>query len=81
MKRLLLLFAVLSTAVASAAIPAMTPTPRGDADGWWMKRHAAKVAEAKAGGSPVVFIGDSITHRWEGKDAWDRFFATVYGNQ
>lgn len=76
MKRLLLLFAVLSTAVASAAIPAMTPKSRGDADGWWMKRHAAKVAEAKAGGAPVVFIGDSITHRWEGKDAWERFFAT-----
>ena len=59
-----------------AAIPAMTPVSRGDADGWWMKRHAAKVTEAKGGGAPVVFIGDSITHRWEGKDAWERFFAT-----
>ena len=75
MRLQLSIVAILFVGVASAAIPAMTPVSRGDADGWWMKRHAAKVAEAKAGGAPVVFIGDSITHRWEGKDAWNRFFA------
>lgn len=61
---------------SSAAITSMTPVARGGPDGWWMKRHAAKVAEATTGGAPVVFIGDSITHRWEGKDAWERFFVT-----
>ena len=60
-----------------AAIPAMTPVSRGDADGWWMKRHAAKVAEAKAGGAPVVFLGGDITWHWtypdNGKPVWDRY--------
>ena len=76
MKRMVVAVVLVAAFEGLAAIPAMTPVSRGAADGWWMKRHAAKVAEAKAGGAPVVFIGDSITHRWEGKDAWERFFAS-----
>ena len=45
---------------------------------WWLPRHERIKALAAKGGYPVVFIGDSITHRWEkpGKDVWDAHFAT-----
>ena len=42
---------------------AVKPIPRGE---WWMQRHAQKLAEVKKGGQELVFIGDSITHGWEG---------------
>ena len=44
---------------------------------WWMPRHEHVKALAAKGGYPVVFIGDSITHRWEksGKAVWDANFA------
>ncbi len=36
--------------------------------GWWEKRHAEKLAQIAASGGKIdiVFIGDSITHNWEG---------------
>ena len=36
--------------------------------GWWEKRHKEKLAQiaASSGKIDVVFIGDSITHNWEG---------------
>ena len=45
---------------------------------WWMGRHEAKMKEVRAGGAPIVFLGDSITHFWEsnGRAVWDRYFAT-----
>ena len=44
---------------------------------WWPKRFAEKLELAKAGGAPVVFLGDSITHNWErhGKEVWAKHFA------
>jgi hypothetical protein len=33
--------------------------------GWWPARHEAKVAETKAGGAEIIFLGDSITQNWE----------------
>ncbi len=44
---------------------------------WWPQRFAAKQKEVEAGGSAVVFLGDSITHNWEnnGKAAWKAYFA------
>lgn len=63
---------------ATAAIRAVTPVPRGDEKGWWMKRHAEKLEAAKAGGAPIVFLGDSITHNWDkydkGFQIWNRYF-------
>ncbi len=45
--------------------------------GWWPARHTAKVAETKAGGAEIIFLGDSITQGWEtaGKAAWEKHFA------
>lgn len=63
---------------AFAAIRAVTPTAwNGDPNCWQMKRHLEKMKQVSAGGAPVVFIGDSITHFWEssGKKTWDRYFA------
>ncbi len=39
------------------------PSPR-----WWEKRHAEKLAQIAASGGEIdlVFVGDSITHNWEG---------------
>ena len=36
--------------------------------GWWEKRHEEKLAQIAASGGKIdiVFIGDSITHNWEG---------------
>ncbi len=60
-------------------IRALTPA-QPDAEwaiGWWPQRFAEKQKAVEAGGSAVVFIGDSITHNWEslGKAVWDKYFA------
>ena len=36
--------------------------------GWWEKRHEEKLAQIAASGGEIdlVFVGDSITHNWEG---------------
>ena len=78
MRLMLVAGAVLTAAASFGEIRAVTPVPQNaDANGWWMKRFAEKDALVKAGGSQVVFIGDSITHYWEsrGKDQWERHFA------
>ena len=60
-------------------VRALTPAqPTAEwATSWWMKRFNEKQKAIVAGGSQVVFIGDSITHNWEGpgKAAWDKYFA------
>lgn len=61
-----------------AAIRAVTPTAwNGDPNCWQMKRHAEKMSAIAKGGAKVVFIGDSITHNWEGpgKNVWKKYFA------
>ena len=53
---------------------AVHPVSRPGED--WQKRHAGHVTAARAGGSKVVFVGDSITQGWEstGKAAWAEFW-------
>ena len=61
-----------------AAIRAVTPTAwNGDPNCWQMNRHHEKMAIVTNGGAKVVFIGDSITHFWEGagKVQWAKYFA------
>ena len=62
-----------------ASVPTV-PEARTETTGkwaWWPARHAAKVAETKAGGGEIIFLGDSITQGWEtaGKAAWEKHFA------
>src|SRR5690348_111913 len=37
-------------------------------------RHKAFLEIAKKGGVEVLFLGDSITHGWEGQAAWKKYF-------
>jgi lysophospholipase L1-like esterase len=64
--------------------PAATPSPRmgkdGKADPGWMKRHEGFVEIAKKGDVDVLFLGDSITDGWRGKNgktAWDKAFGSM----
>ena len=61
-----------------AAIRAVTPTAwDGNPNCWQMKRHNEKMVAVANGGAKVVFIGDSITHGWEGagKEQWKKYFS------
>ncbi len=56
-------------------VSAALPVPR---DGGWMERHKSFNARVKQGHADLIFIGDSITHGWEGNSKiWNRF----YGNR
>src|SRR4051812_25276867 len=52
--------------------PAAVPMPR--IDPWWA-RHEKFLAQTKKGDIEVAFLGDSITHSWEGQaDIWKKAF-------
>lgn len=46
---------------------------------WWKQRHDRCVAQTKAGGFDIAFLGDSITQGWEdgGKATWEALFAPL----
>jgi lysophospholipase L1-like esterase len=52
-------------------------TPVSRPDNKWMQRHEGMNARVKQGNVDLIFIGDSITHGWEGagKDVWKKFYA------
>ncbi len=62
--------------VAQAANTAVEAEPRAKKKGW-MERHEAMNARVKQGNVDLLFIGDSITHGWEGKgkETWDKFYS------
>lgn len=71
------MFAVLFAAALSVSpMPQMT-----DAGNWWSKRLADKKKLVEAGGSKVVFLGDSSAHFFEmggsgmGRPVWDCYWA------
>jgi len=45
-----------------------TPDSRMRED-WWKKRFEERKAQAETGEYPTVFMGDSITHGWDGRQA------------
>ncbi|MDO4570601.1 MAG: platelet-activating factor acetylhydrolase IB subunit [Planctomycetia bacterium] len=51
-------------------------TPTEKKDGWWQTRHAQKCEQAAKGDVDIVFLGDSITHFWEGngKSVFDKYY-------
>jgi beta-glucosidase len=53
-----------------------TPVPRKD--NWWANRQESLNANVKQhSDAQLLFIGDSITHGWEGKDAqviWQKYY-------
>ena len=68
MKKTIVVTAVaLSVASAFATIRAVSHDMYGgNTNSWQVKRHAEKMSVVTNGGAKVVFIGDSITHFWEG---------------
>lgn len=59
--------------------PALSPEPQ--ASEWWMPRHEQKLREKEAMERvDLVWIGDSITHGWEGdgKQLWNEHFAPLH---
>jgi beta-glucosidase len=67
------LLACLATG-AFAQHTAIDPQPR-DGD-WWTKRHESMNARVAEGNVDLLFIGDSITHGWEGsgKEVWAEYY-------
>jgi lysophospholipase L1-like esterase len=65
----------LSTVRAEDDKPAtVVPMPR---DGGWIQRHEQFNNRAKQGDVDLIFLGDSITQGWEGKDAqevWQKYY-------
>lgn len=57
--------------------PPRTARPDFRVGGDLLARHDRIVAQAKAGGHEIAFIGDSITEGWAGagKEAWERTWA------
>jgi lysophospholipase L1-like esterase len=78
MKRRALLAGAAGLAVArpAAAAPPLAARPIDRlAEAWWRARHAAKLAELRAGAVDLIFLGDSITENFEksGPPAWQDF--------
>ncbi len=65
---------LLLTGSVACANTAIEPTPRDDAG--WMKRHEKMNARVAEGNVDLLYIGDSITHGWEGggKNVWAEYY-------
>ncbi len=83
MKRLIVSALIVTFCLASAlpgvaqeAKKSATTTPVAKKDKNWVDRHEKFLAIAKKGNVDVLFLGDSITHGWEGggKEAWKKTF-------
>jgi len=80
MRYLALLFSAIAAVPVFAATVAFEPLrPNPDPKDWWINRHNDRMRLVKAGGSEIVFIGDSITHGWEGRGRrqWDNYFTNT----
>jgi beta-glucosidase len=75
----LVVLALVPLAGAEDAKPshsAVTPDHRNDSE-WWAKRMEEKNARIAEGNVDLLFIGDSITHGWEGgagKELWEEYY-------
>jgi beta-glucosidase len=71
---LILLTGTPATARDTKPNTATDPQPRSD--GWWTARHESMNKRVALGNVDLIFIGDSITHSWEGagKDVWDKYY-------
>lgn len=67
----------LSLSFAGDEYVTTTPMPRPDES--WQRRHQKINDRANQGDVDLIFIGDSITHGWEGdagKAVWDKFYGS-----
>lgn len=76
----------MSSLFSSTSHAAVVPAAKIENDFYdWDARHAAKCRAAAAGNHDLVFIGDSITHLFEGDAAWpgrgEQVWAEFYGRR
>lgn len=71
------LFAQAPAVQKKATNSATEPANRLNAK-WWKTRHQQKVIAAQNTECDLLFIGDSITHSWEGhgKQIWKKYYAS-----
>ncbi|MHC4533631.1 MAG: platelet-activating factor acetylhydrolase IB subunit [Planctomycetota bacterium] len=80
MKRKLLALYI-GVVILSAIAPAVGAEKHSAVDpahrhSWWTLRHWAVNERIKQGNVDMIFIGDSITHSWEGggKEVWQKYY-------
>ena len=65
--------------------PGLRSTTPADrlAEPWWAERHEAKLREKASRLADLVFIGDSITHGWDGsfRPGPERVWSAYYGDR
>lgn len=66
-----------SDAILAPVGPPGSPTPRVEVPAWWQRRFESMNARLKHDNADLIFIGDSITQRWEqdGKEVWKRYYS------
>ena len=81
MKRRLLTIALVlltvSTSLLTAAEKNHSAVKAAHRHSWWTLRHEAVNERVKKGNVDLIFIGDSITHSWEGggRELWTKYYA------
>jgi len=65
------------TALKTRNRPNVSATPARRTDSFWVDRNNVINERARRRNVDLVFIGDSITHRWEenGKETWDKYYS------
>ena len=68
MRQLICAFVIGATLAGSGFASEISTTPANRlGEDWWKKRFAERQEQAEKGECPFVFMGDSITHAWDGK--------------
>ncbi len=72
-----LIFSILSSQVLAAEEKQHSAVSPAHRHSWWTLRNDAVNERVKQGNVDLLFIGDSITHGWEGegKEYWDKYYA------
>ena len=71
-----LIFSILSSQVLAAEEKQHSAVSPAHRHSWWTLRNDAVNERVKQGNVDLLFIGDSITHGWEGegKEYWDKYY-------
>jgi beta-glucosidase len=66
-----------ATKITAPASEPGRPIPRIEVPEWWQQRYEGMNARVRQGNVDLVFIGDSITQRWEhdGKAVWENHWS------
>ncbi len=72
-----LIISILSSKVLVAEEKQHSAVSAAHRHSWWTLRNDAVNERVKQGNVDLLFIGDSITHGWEGegKEYWDKYYA------